>query len=100
MMTTLKRGDLLAALAELPPSKVERFAIALGVPKRVIEESQANHPREVHRMKSDALSWWVANEEASWEGVATALEATGVDERNLAKHIRSIHGLHYGNYKA
>ena len=87
----------MATLEELPPSKVERFAMALGVPKRVIQESQTNHPRDVYRVKSDALSWWVANKEASWDGVATALEATGVDEQNLAKHIRSIHGVHNGN---
>ena len=37
---TPKHGDLVAALADLPPRKVEKFAIALGVPKNVLEESQ------------------------------------------------------------
>ena len=95
--TIPKHSDLLVALADLPPTKVERFAIALGVPNRVIEESQTSHPRSVYRMKSDALSWWVANEEASWEAVAAALEATGVDERNLAIQIRTSHGIEDGN---
>ena len=76
----------MSALAELPPSKVEKFAIALGVPKKVIEETQTNYPRDVHRVLS---SWLIANEEgAAWEAVAAALEATGVDERNLARQIR------------
>ena len=90
----LKHHALVAALAELPPGKVERFAIALGVPKNVIDESRINHPRDISRVKSDALSWWIANEEASWDAVARALEATGVDERNLAKQVRSSHGIH------
>ena len=86
----LKLGDLLSALAELAPSKIERFATTLGVPKRVIEETEANHPRDVYRVLSDAMSWWIANEEEiSWEAVAAALEVTGVDERNLARQIRA-----------
>ena len=90
---TPKHRDLLSSLAELSPSKVEKFAIALGVPKNVIEEFQMNHPHDIYRVKSDALSWWVKNERTSWEAVAKALEATGVDERNLANSIRSRHGL-------
>ena len=80
---------MLSALSELPPSKAEKFAIALGVPKRVVKETQTNYPRDVHCMLSNAMSWLIANEEgASWEAVAAALEATGVDERNLARQIR------------
>ena len=90
---TPKHGDLVAALADLPPRKVEKFAIALGVPKNVLEESQINHPKEIYRVKSDALDWWIRNENASWEAVTKALEAKGVDERNLARRIRSSHGL-------
>lgn len=91
---TPKHGDLLAALADLPPSKVERFAIVLDVPKNVVEESKINHPHDcVYHVKSDALSWWIANETTSWEAVAKALEAKEVDERNLAKKIRSGHGF-------
>ena len=90
----LKHDALVTALAELPPGKIERFAIALGVPKRVIETSRINNPHDIDRVKSDTLSWWVANEEASWEAVANALEATGVDERNMAKQVRSSHGIH------
>ena len=84
---------LIAALAELSPSKVEKLVTALGVPKRIIEESRINHPQDIYRVKSDALSWWIANVKTSWEAVATALEATGVDERNLAEQIRSSHGI-------
>ena len=90
---TPEHRDLLSSLAKLPSSKVGKFAIALGVPKNVIDEFQTNHPKDVYRVKSEALSWWIANEEASWEAVARALEATGVDERNLAICIRSSHGL-------
>ena len=90
---TPKHGDLLVALADLPPRKVEKFAIALGVPKNVVEESQINNPKDVYHVKSDALDWWIRNENASWEAIAKALEAKGVDERNLAKRIRSSHGL-------
>ena len=90
---TPKHGDLVAALADLPPRKVEKFAIALGVPKNVLEESQINHPKDIYRVKSDALDWWIRNENASWEAVTKALEAKGVDERNLARRIRSSHGL-------
>ena len=59
---TPKHGDLLAALADLPPRKVEKFAIALGVPKNVVEESQINNPKDIYRVKSDALDWWIRNE--------------------------------------
>ena len=99
-LSTPSHGDLLTALAELPPKKVERFAISLGVPKRVIDESQTNYPHDVYRVKSDALSWWVANiEGASWEGVATTLEAKEVDERNLARQIRSrFNRIHCGKF--
>ena len=90
---TPKHGDLLAALADLPPRKVEKFAIALGVPKNVVEESQINNPKDIYRVKSDALDWWIRNDNASWEAVAKALETKGVDERNLAERIRSNHGL-------
>ena len=90
---TPKHGDLVGVLADLPPRKVEKFAIALGVPKNVVEESQINHPKDIYRVKSDALDWWIRNENASWEAVTKALEAKGVDERNLAKRIRSSHGL-------
>ena len=90
---TPKHGDLLAALADLPPRKVEKFAIALGVPKNVVEESQINNPKDIYRVKSDALDWWIRNKNVSWEAVARALEAKGVDERNLAKGIRSSRGL-------
>ena len=90
---TPKHGDLLVALADLPPGKVEKFTIALGVPKNVVEESQINNPKDIYRVKSDALDWWIRNENASWEAVAKALETKGVDERNLAKRIRSNRGL-------
>ena len=86
-------SDLLAALSKLPPSKVEKFAFALGVPKNVVEESRVNHPHDIFRVKSDALNWWIANEKTSWEAVAKALEAKGVDERNLSEGIRSRYGL-------
>ena len=90
---TPKHGDLVAAVADLSPRKVEKFAIALGVPKNVVEESQINNPKDIDRVKLDALDWWIRNENASWEAIAKALEARGVDERNLAKRIRSSHGL-------
>ena len=90
---TPQHGDLVAAVADLSPRKVEKFAIALGVPKNVVEESQINNPKDIDRVKLDALDWWIRNENASWEAVAKALEAKGVDERNLAKRIRSSHGL-------
>ena len=90
---TPKHGDLVVALADLPPRKVEKFTVALGVPKNVVEESQINNPKDIYRVKSDALDWWIRNENASWEAVAKALEAKGVDERNLARRIRSSHGL-------
>ena len=90
---TPKHGDLVVALADLPPRKVEKFTLALGVPKNVFEESQINNPKDIYRVKSDALDWWIRNENASWEAVAKALEAKGVDERNLAGRIRSSHGL-------
>lgn len=89
-----KHSDLLAVLADLPPSKVEEFVISLGVPKTIVEESQRNHPHDIYRVKSDALSWWLANDaEVSWDAVAKALEAKGVHEQSLAKRIRSSHGL-------
>ena len=90
---TPKHGDLVAAVADLSPRKVEKFAIALGVPKNVVEESQINNPKDIDRVKLDALDWWIRNENASWEAIAKALEARGVDERNLAKRIRSSGGL-------
>ena len=90
---TPKHGDLLATLADLPPRKVEKFSIALGVPKNVVEESQINNPKDIYRVKSDALDWWIRNDNASWEAVAKALETKGVDERNLAERIRSNRGL-------
>ena len=90
---TPKHDDLLAALADLPPRKVEKFAIALGIPKNVVEESQINNPKDIYRVKSDALDWWIRNENASWEAIAKALETKGIDERNLARRIRSSHGL-------
>ena len=85
-------GDLLTALIELPAKKVERFSLALGVPKRIIDEARENHPHDVDRIKSDAMSWWLANKTASWDAVAKALETPGVDERNLARKIRSQYG--------
>ena len=92
-MSTLKDGDLLVALVELPANKVENFSLALGVPKRIINEARENYPHEVGRVKSDAMSWWLANaDEISWDAVAKALETPGVDERNLAKKIRSKYG--------
>ena len=79
---------LLAALTKLSPSKVERFAIALGVPQRVVEESRINNPRDICRVKADALSWWFANVEVrSWEVIAKAL--VEVDERNMARSLKS-----------
>ena len=84
--------DLLTALVELPAKKVERFSLALGVPKRIIDEARENHPHDVSRIKSDAMSWWLANETASWDAVAKALETPGVDERNLARKIHSQYG--------
>ena len=88
---TIKHGDLLFAVDTLSPQKVEKFAIALGVPKNIIETSQVNYPHDISRVKSDALEWWIRNEETSWEAVANALEK--VDERNLAKDIQRRHGL-------
>ena len=93
-------GDLLAALVELPAKKVERFSLTLGVPKRIIDEARENHPHDVGRIKSEAISWWLANETTSWDAIATALETPGVDERNLAKKIRSQYydgGIEDGN---
>ena len=88
-MSTLKHGDLLAALAELPPMKLESFSVTLGVPKRIIDEARENYRGNVYRIKSDAMSWWLANAEIiSWDAVARALESPGVDERNLAREIR------------
>ena len=89
---TPEHRDLLVALADLSPRKVEKFAISMGVPMRILEESQVNHPNDVSRLKSDVLYWWIRNENASWEAVAKALEAKGVDEQNLAKSIRSKYG--------
>ena len=91
-MSTLMHGDLLAALVELPAKKVERFSLALGVPKRIIDEARENYPHDIGRIKSEAISWWFANKTASWEAVTKALETPGVDERNLAIKIRSQHG--------
>jgi hypothetical protein len=91
-MSTLECCDLLAALVDLPAKKVERFSIALGVPKRIVDEARENHPRDVGRVKSDTMDWWLANKAASWDAVARALETPGVDERNLAKKIRSKYG--------
>jgi hypothetical protein len=91
-MSTLKHGDLLAALVELPAKKVESFSLTLGVPKRIIDEARENHPLDVARIKSDAIDWWLANETTSWDAVAKALESPGVDQRNLAKEIRSKYG--------
>ena len=94
---TPKIGNLLAALADLPPTKVENFAVALGVPKRVVEESRVNHPSDICRVKSDSLSWWIANaEDLTWKAVAKALESPGVEERNLAKKIRTKQGIDKG----
>ena len=91
--------EFLAALAELPPTKVERFAIALGVPNRVIEESGLNHPGSIYRVKSDALKWWIRNaDDRTWEAIAKALESTEVEERNLAKKIRTKQGIDQGSY--
>ena len=95
--STPKIGDLLVSLADLPPTKVERFSVALGVPKRVVEESRVNHPSDICQVKSDSLSWWIANaEDLTWEAIAKALESSGVEERNLAKMIRTEHGIDYG----
>ena len=91
-MSTLMHGDLLAALVELPAKKVEHFSITLGVPKRIIDEARENYPHNVGCIKSEALSWWLANETSSWDAVARALESPGVDERNLARKIRSKYG--------
>ena len=80
-MSTLKYlRDLLAALVELPAKKVESFSLTLGVPKRIIDVARENHPHDVGRIKYDAMNWWLANETASWDAVARALEAPGVDE--------------------
>ena len=92
-------GDLLAALVELSAKKVERFSLALGVPKRIIDEARENHPHDIGRIKSDAMSWWLANKTACWDAIARALETPGVDERNLAIKIRSQYaGIEDGNY--
>ena len=91
-MSTLNHGNLLAALVELPAKKVESFSLTLGVPKRIIDEARENHRGNVYRIKSDAMDWWLANETTSWDAVTTALETPGVDERNLAKKIRSKYG--------
>jgi hypothetical protein len=92
MWTELKHGDLWTALVELPARKVESFALALGVPQTIVDEARENHPHNVGRIKSDTMSWWLANETASWDAVATALESRGVDERNLSRKIRSKYG--------
>ena len=98
-LTAPKIGDLLAALAYLPPKKVERFAITLRVPKRIVEESRVNHPSDISQIKSDALSWWIANaDDLTWEAIAKALESPGVEERNLAKKIRAENGIDDGKY--
>ena len=98
IMSALKHGDLLAALVELPPMKVENFSVTLGVPKRIIDEARENHRGNVYRVKSDSVSWWLANAEIiSWDAVARALESPGVDERNLARKIRSKYGGVGGN---
>ena len=97
-MSTLKYlRDLLAALVELPAKKVESFSLTLGVPKRIIDVARENHRHNVGRIKFDAMDWWLANETASWDAVARALEAPGVDERNLAREIRSKYGGMEGN---
>ena len=97
-MSTLKHGDLLTALAELPATKVESFSIALGVPKRIVVEARENQRGNVYGIKSDVMSWWLANAEIiSWDAVARALETPGVDERNLARRIRSKYGGIGGN---
>ena len=94
---TPKHRDVLASLVDLPPTKVGNFAVALGVPKRVVEESRMNHPSDIYRVKSDSLSWWIANaEDLTWEAIAKALESPGVDERNLAKKIRTKQGNNKG----
>ena len=93
---TPKHDELLEALAELPADKVERFAIALGVPRNVVKESRMNNPHDIVLVKSDSLSWWIANKEPSWEAVARALETKTVDERNLAKQIRGVFSGKHG----
>ena len=80
-------------LANLSPNTVEKLSDSLDVPRRVFEESQANHPRNAYRWKTDALQWWIDNKEATWEEIATALESPEVGEGNLAGKVRSEHGL-------
>ena len=100
MPATPELRDLLAAVANLSLAKVVRFAVALGVPSRVVDESKQTHPSDVYLVKYDILRWWIDNaEEDTWEAIATALESAGVDERNLAKQIRSDHGVHDGKLR-
>ena len=92
-----KLGDLLASLTDLPAPKVEQFAIVLGVPQGVVEESRVNHPGSIYHVKCDSLSWWIANaDDLTWDAVAKALESPGVGERNLAKKIRTKQGIDKG----
>ena len=96
--TTPSYNALLRELADLPPTKVEVLSTALDLPRKVFEQSQTNHPRDARRWKSDVVDWWVRNyEEVSWEALAAALESEEVDERKIARQIRSRYGL--GNPK-
>ena len=83
---------LLRELTDFPPNKVEVLSTALDVPRRVFQQSQINHPREARRWKADVVDWWVRNKEVSWEALAAALESEEVDERNIARQIRSRYG--------
>ena len=85
--------DLWLELSGLPSTKVYSFCLALGVPKDSIDKFQLNNPKDISRVKADALDWWTKNVEPSWEDVAKALENKEVDECNLAKAIRCKYGL-------
>ena len=64
------------------------LGVHLGVPAEKLKEFERDHPRDVARQRTEAVSYWRDNcENATWDGLAEAVEKLG-DHGNLVKKLR------------
>lgn len=76
-------------------SKWFQIGIQLGVSESRLHQIEADH-RTSDRCLSEVIIFWLngnTNADITWESLITALEASGVNEKGLAKSLIQKYGV-------
>ena len=76
-------------------SKWFQIGIQLGIGESRLHQIEADH-RTADRCLSEVIIFWLngnTNADVTWESLITALEASGVNEKGLAKSLIQKYGI-------